>query len=67
MMRTYPVCGGCVYLTGHRSSVGIECLNPENQARWDRSINHTARYKYVSTKACKKYKAKEIQTDCAWR
>lgn len=59
-------CGDCKWLKGRRSSVGIECLQPENQKRWnekeqqkikanERFTKVVARYKYPSHMACKKF------------
>lgn len=69
-MTDLPRCKECKYLAGRRSSVGIECIQPDNQKKWDakeeerRRENHwhikvTARYKQNSAKACKRFEPKE--------
>ena len=47
---TYNKCGQCKWLNGEKSSVGIECTNPEKHWR-----NRTSKYHYNHTKACKMF------------
>jgi len=59
-------CKDCRWHTGATSSVGRECMQPENQKKWNElqeireraHIYHTkvvARYKPRSAKACKRF------------
>jgi len=59
-------CKDCRWRTGRTSSVGVECMQPDNQRRWNEkeearrraNIYFTkvmARYKMPSTRACKKF------------
>ena len=77
-MGNYLKCGDCMYLNGRKTSVGIECMQKDNQAKWARVKakrekagafypDTTARYKSKSAKACKKYKPKGELVDCSWR
>ena len=60
-----PKCKDCAHLCGRTSSVGIECMQPDNQKKWNekqallnaRGIARkvSARYKQPSAKACKKF------------
>ena len=47
---TYDKCRDCIYLTGHKSSIGVECTNPQKEF-----ATYTAGYKYPHNKACKKF------------
>ena len=49
-MTTYKKCRDCKYLKGKKSSVGIECINPNKV--WRTSV---AMLKAPSTKACKAF------------
>lgn len=64
-------CADCRWRKGPTSSVGRECMQPENQRRWNekeearrranvRFVKVTARYKMPSQRACKKF---ERRTD----
>lgn len=44
-------CRDCKYLCGEEVSVGIECMNPEKQAKW--SEGAVSRYRKPSDRACK--------------
>ena len=46
----YQKCRDCKYLTGEKSTIGIECMNPDKRFR-----TKTAHFKYPHTKACKLY------------
>lgn len=60
-----PKCKDCAHLCGRTSSVGIECMQPDNQKKWNekqellnsRGIARkvAARFKQPSAKACKKF------------
>ena len=72
----YHRCRECKWLIGERTSVGIECMQPDNQKKWAHKEKLredkfypkvAARYKAPSTKACKRYEPKLAQTDCAWK
>ena len=63
-------CRDCRWLTGARSSVGTECMQPHNQKIWDereaarvkegrRYTKVVARYKMPSMKACKRFERAE--------
>lgn len=65
-MTKYFVCRDCRWRTGRVSSVGVECMQPENQKRWNEReearrranihfVKVVARYKMPSTRACKKF------------
>lgn len=70
-------CRDCKYLIGEKVSVGIECMHPEKQEKWnvEREIYRkagydkviVARYKVPSTPACKKFVSREAKIDCQWR
>lgn len=45
---TYDRCKECKYLKGEKSSVGIECINPNKEF-----LRPISRYKAPSAKACK--------------
>lgn len=77
-MADYLKCKDCKWLIGKRSSIGIECMQADNQEKWEHQtmLNQiagkfypevTARYKAPSTKACKRYEPKLEQTDCSWK
>lgn len=56
-------CKECKWLTGEKKSIGVECLQPEKQKRWNEKRNlwmgefrkDTARYKQPSALVCKKF------------
>lgn len=59
-------CRECKHLIGRKSSVGIECMQADNQAKWNaleqKNIKAnklypkvTARYKQPSAKACRRF------------
>ncbi len=63
-------CKECKWLKGKRSSVGIECLQPDNQKRWNEKEAEriragrfypkvVARYKMPSHTACKKFEGEK--------
>lgn len=65
-MTRYPTCSDCIWYTGSTSSVGRECMQPENQRKWNekeearrradvRFVRVVARFKQPSTRACKKF------------
>lgn len=69
-MTDLPRCKECKYLTGRRSSVGIECIQPDNQKKWNKKqeerirnnayiVTVTARFKQPSMRACKRFEPKE--------
>ena len=39
-MTRYPTCSDCIWHTGSTSSVGRECMQPDNQRRWTRKKRH---------------------------
>lgn len=62
-------CGECRWRCGRTSSVGIECLQPENKQKWDaaeekrtragrRYTQVVARFKPKSARACKRFERK---------
>lgn len=78
-MRDYKVCGECRWLTKEkRTAAHYECTQPQKQERWD-ELEKTrknlgagfervsARYKYRSDMACKKFEPIPIETDCLWK
>lgn len=63
-------CKDCKWMTGPHSSVGTECMQPNNQKVWNerreyrireglRDAKVVARYKLPSTKACKRFERAE--------
>lgn len=58
-------CRDCKWLCGRRSSIGIECMNPEKREIWAYRKEHSprfyesARYKYKSREACMQFEAKD--------
>lgn len=66
----YHRCRECRWLTGASSSVGIECMQPDNQKKWAHKEEFckdkfcpkvAARYKAPSAKACKRFEQKESE------
>lgn len=64
----YHRCRECKWLIGERTSVGIECMQPDNQKKWLQKEELrkskfypkvVARYKHPSGKACKRFEQKE--------
>ena len=56
--KIYDRCGECKHLDLNKhSSIGFLCVHPE------RKYHNTASYKYLTTKACKKFEKKNC-TDC---
>lgn len=59
-------CGTCKWRCGRKTSVGIECMQPDNQKKWQaKDIPHReccARYKQAGA-TCKRYERKE-QEEC---
>ena len=55
-------CGECIHLCGKRTTVGIECMEPSLQWKWKgKYYRHgTARYKYPSRRACKRFQPKVV-------
>ena len=54
-------CGECVHLCGKHTTVGIECMEPQLQWKWSGKYyryRDTARYKYPSRKACRRFQPK---------
>ena len=57
------ICRDCKWLTGERTSNGIECMNPENQAKWEERMTlwmgefrmPNAGWKHPSANACKRF------------
>lgn len=62
-------CGQCKWLAGERHSIGIECLQPENQKKWNGLDKFNpfgtcvARYKYPSTRACLRFEEKDTEVE----
>lgn len=65
-----PKCRECRYLIGKRRSVGIECMQTDNQKKWNALEEENikagkfypkvvARFKQPSTKACRRFEVKE--------
>lgn len=56
-------CKECRWLTGERKSIGVECMQPDKQEKWNNAKTlwmgefrrDTARYKQPNAPACKKY------------
>lgn len=68
-MTEYDKCKDCKWLKGKVSSVGVECLQPDNQKRWNEKEAErialrkyypkvVARYKMPSHRACKRFEGK---------
>ena len=78
-MRSDKVCGECKWLTEEcRHGGKCECMHPKKRERWARLeqtkrelgeslITVTARYKYRSDTACKKFEKRMPSTDCLWK
>ena len=71
-------CKECKWLTGEKRSIGVECMNPENQKKWnEREIlrkkagySHpevVARYKQPSGKACSKFEPRLNEADYVFK
>ena len=56
-------CGECKYLCGKKTTVGIACLHPDRP--WRACESNVAKYKYTSTRACKRFERKENNYDTA--
>lgn len=62
-MTEEKVCADCKWLKGKKTGKGIECMQPDKQAEWDRRKTlwmgefrmPNARYKPRSGKACKRF------------
>lgn len=50
-------CGDCKWLCGNKSTVGIACLHPDRP--FYLLACDTAKFKYKSTRACKRFEKKE--------
>lgn len=50
----YDKCRDCKYLTGIKSTIGVECMNPTKEFK-----TNTAHFKYPHTKACKLFEREE--------
>ena len=56
-------CKECKWLTGERTSVGVECMQPDKQEKWNKTPmlwagelrRNVARYKQPSALVCKKF------------
>lgn len=64
-----PKCRECRYLIGKKSSVGIECMQADNQKKWNTLEEEnikagkffpkvTSRFKEPSSKACRRFEVK---------
>ena len=54
-------CRDCIYLCGQKTIIGVECMEPALQWKWSGKYyrhRNTARYKYPSHKACKRFQPK---------
>lgn len=66
-MNEEKLCRYCKWLTGVKTPKGIECMNPEKQAEWERRKTlwmgefrmPNARYKQPCANACKRYEPME--------
>ena len=69
-MTGHEKCRDCKWLTGKRSSIGIECMQPDNQKKWNEKeevrrraniyfVKVVARYRQPSAKACKRFEGRE--------
>ena len=69
-MTGYSKCKDCRWHTGRVSSVGVECMQPDNQRRWNEReearrradiyyVKVVARYKPNSARACRKFERRE--------
>ena len=67
MSEDKHICRECKWLKGERTSHGIECMQPDNQAKWDRNktlwmgeyrMPH-ARWKHPIAQACKRFETIE--------
>ena len=64
-----PKCRDCKWWCGEVTRIGRECMQPENQAKWDHEktlwmgeYRHpNARYKKAAALACKKFEPKEVK------
>ena len=65
-----PRCRDCKWRTGRMSSIGIECMQPDNQEKWNEKEkirteakvfypHVVARYKTKSHRACKRFERRE--------
>ena len=54
-------CGECKWLCGNESTVGIACLHPDRP--FYLLACDTAKFKYKSTRACKRFERKEEDDD----
>lgn len=54
-------CGDCKWLCGNESTVGIACLHPDRP--FYSLACDTAKFKYKSTRACKRFERKEKEDD----
>lgn len=62
-MNDEPIrrCRDCVFLYGQKTIIGIECMEPALQWKWSGKYyryRNTARYKYPSRKACRRFQPK---------
>lgn len=56
-------CKECKWLIGERTSVGVECMQPDKQKKWNKTPmlwagelrRNVARYKQPSALVCKKF------------
>lgn len=54
-------CRDCIFLCGQKTIIGVECMEPALQWKWSGKYyrhRNTARYKYPSHKACKRFQPK---------
>ena len=54
-------CGDCKWLCGNKSTVGIACLHPDRP--FYLLASDVAKFKYKSTKACKRFERKEEEDE----
>lgn len=54
-------CGDCKWLCGNKSTVGIACLHPDRP--FYLLASDVAKFKYKSTRACKRFERKEEEDD----
>lgn len=66
----YKKCKECKWLIGDKKSIGIQCMQPDNQKKWASNprfapdgYNATAPWKNPNTRACKRFEAIESEDE----
>lgn len=62
-------CGDCKWLCGRKSSIGVECMNPEKREIWERRkernprrFHESVRYRAKSREACVRFEGEDGKT-----